>query len=165
MLRLTNKEFEMKKRDPWAVLLLPFITLGIYSWYWEVKTKGEMNKLGQKIPTAWLWLIPFVGYLWWAWKYSEGVGNVTKEKAPAILVFLLMIFTGSIGDAIIQTYFNKLPDGGETASAPTAAPAPSLETPEATSTPTTSETPTPAEPTPEAPASDETAPPAGPLVQ
>ncbi|HSX44399.1 MAG TPA: DUF4234 domain-containing protein [Candidatus Saccharimonadales bacterium] len=163
----------MKKRSPWAVLLLPFITLGIYSWYWEVKTKGEMNALGQKVPTAWLWLIPFVGYLWWAWKYSEGVGNVTKEKAPAILVFLLMIFTGSIGDAIIQSYYNKLPDGAAATSS--AAPAVAAQTPEApattpessttAATETTAETPAPAEPAPEAPTSDETTPPAAPMVQ
>ncbi len=149
----------MKKRDPWAVLLLPFITLGIYSWYWEVKTKGEMNKLGQKVPTAWLWLIPFVGYLWWAWKYSEGVGNVTKEKAPGILVFLLMIFTGSIGDAIIQHYFNQLPENAVATPAPEATPS----TP-ASSTPV-SDAPAPA--APETPSSEDSTPPAssGPLVQ
>jgi hypothetical protein len=146
--------------------LLPIVTLGIYSWYWEVKTKGEMNKLGEKIPTAWIWLIPFVGYLWWAWKYSEGVGHVTKDKAPAILVFLLMFFTGSIGDAIIQYYFNGLPDGAaaSTAAAP-AAPAanpPASDTPAATTPPAV---PAPETPTPEAPTPEEKTPPSGPLVQ
>lgn len=47
----------MKQRSPIAVLLLPFVTLGIYSWYWAVKTKGEMNSLGESVPTAWIWLI------------------------------------------------------------------------------------------------------------
>lgn len=154
----------MKKRSPWAVFLLPFITLGIYSWYWEVKTKGEMNKLGQKIPTAWIWLIPFVGYIWWAWKYSEGVGNVTKDKAPAILVFLLMIFTGNIGDAIIQYYFNQLPEGA--VASPAVAPAAPAATPTSDETPTpAAPTTTPETPVTEAPASDQQTPPSGPLVQ
>lgn len=38
----------MKKRSPIAVLLLPFITLGIYSIVWQVKTKLEMNRSGTK---------------------------------------------------------------------------------------------------------------------
>jgi len=140
----------MKKRSPLAVFLFGFVTLGLYSWYWEVKTKGEMNKQGQHIPTAWIWLIPFVGYLWWAWKYSDGVGNVTKDQAPAILVFLLMIFTGPIGDAIIQHYFNTVDGGAATVPAAESAPT----TPEvtaATDVPAAPEVPTPT-PAPESPA-------------
>jgi len=154
----------MKKRSPLAVFLFGFITLGFYSWYWEVKTKGEMNKQGQHIPTAWIWLIPFIGYLWWAWKYSEGAGNVTKDQAPAILVFLLMIFTGPIGDAIIQHYFNTVEGGPVIAAAqgaPAAGTAPATsEVPAATDTPSTPEAPAPATeaPTPEtaAPATETT---------
>ena len=97
----------MKQRSPIAVLLLPFITFGIYSWYWAVKTKGEMNQLGQSIPTAWIWLIPFVGIIWWYWKYSEGVENVTNEKLSGVLAFILLFLLGNIGQAIIQDYFNK----------------------------------------------------------
>ena len=43
----------MKHRSPIAVFLLPLITFGIYSIYWKVKTKGEMNEKGAQIPTAW----------------------------------------------------------------------------------------------------------------
>jgi hypothetical protein len=98
----------MKKRSPAAVLLLPFVTFGIYSWYWAVKTKGEMNKLGEQIPTAWIWLIPLVGSIWWYWKYSEGVEHITKGKMEKIIAFILLMLLGMIGEAIIQDTFNNL---------------------------------------------------------
>jgi hypothetical protein len=98
----------MKQRNPIAVFLLPFITLGIYSWYWAVKTKGEMNALGEKIPTAWIWLIPIVGTIWWFWEYSKGVEHVTNEKISSILAFVVMWLLGPIGQAIIQDSFNKV---------------------------------------------------------
>ncbi|MCX6728235.1 MAG: DUF4234 domain-containing protein [Candidatus Saccharibacteria bacterium] len=98
----------MKQRNPIAVLLLPFITLGIYSWYWLVKTKGEMNSLGEKIPTAWVWLIPFVGVIWWYYEYSKGVEHVTGEKINWIISFVLLWVLGCIGQAILQDSFNKV---------------------------------------------------------
>lgn len=106
----------MKKRSPIAVLLLPCITFSIYSLYWLVKTKGEMNKLGEKIPTALIWFIPIVGQVWWLWKYSEGVEHVTCEKLNAPVVFLLCFLLGPIGQAIVQDSFNKTAIIGETSS-------------------------------------------------
>lgn len=97
----------MKQRSPVAVLLLPFITFGIYSLYWMVKTKGEMNKLGAQIPTAWLIIVPIIN-IWWYWKYAEGVEQITQEKLNGVLAFLLLLLLGFIGEAIIQDYFNKL---------------------------------------------------------
>jgi len=104
----------MKHRSPIAVFFLGLITLGLYSWYWAVKTKGEMNKLGQHIPTAWIWLIPFVGGIWWYWKYSEGVENVTNRDLNKVLAFVVLFVLGSIGQAIVQDSFNKV---GATAAA------------------------------------------------
>jgi hypothetical protein len=97
----------MKKRSPIAVFLLGFVTIGFYSWYWAVKTKGEMNKLGEKIPTAWIWLIPIVGSIWWYWKYSEGVEHITHEKINGVLAFVVLYLLGGIGQAIVQDAFNK----------------------------------------------------------
>ncbi|MEK7599702.1 MAG: DUF4234 domain-containing protein [Patescibacteria group bacterium] len=104
----------MKQRSPVAVLLLPLITFGIYSWYWAVKTKGEMNQQGESIPTAWIWLIPFVGIIWWIWKYSEGVEHVTKGKLSGVLAFVLLWLLGSIGGAIIQNEFNSIGEAPST---------------------------------------------------
>lgn len=98
----------MKNRNPIAIILLPFITLGIYSIYWLVSTKIEMNKRGAKIPTAWLLIVPMVN-LWWMWKYSEGVEYITSNKLSGALSFILLYLLGFIGQAIVQDSFNKIP--------------------------------------------------------
>lgn len=98
----------MKNRSPAAVFLLGFITLGIYSWYWAIKTKTEMNAMGNDIPTAWIWLIPIVGSIWWYWKYCEAVENVTAGKMNGVVAFLLVYVLGLIGQAIIQDSFNRV---------------------------------------------------------
>lgn len=96
----------MKKRNPIAVALLPFITFGIYGIYWEVKTKGEMVELGAEIPTAWLIIVPIVN-IWWLWKYCQGVQKVTGDKLNGVLAFVLIWLLSSIGAAIIQDSFNN----------------------------------------------------------
>lgn len=91
-----------------VVFLFDILTFGIYSWYWIVKTKNEMNEMGEKIPTAWMWLIPLVGNIWWYWKYSEGIDHVTQKEIPTILALLALLFLGPIGQAIIQEAFNRV---------------------------------------------------------
>jgi len=81
-----------------------------------VKTKGEMNEKGSNIPTAWLMIVPFVN-IWWMWKYSEGVGEVTDDKLSAVLAFILLWLLGLIGMAIIQDAFNKVEGGASAAPA------------------------------------------------
>ncbi len=97
----------MKRRNPLAVFFLSLITFGIYGIVWYVKTKNEMNRLGAKIPTAWLIIIPLVN-IYWMWKYSEGVGQVTKGEMSAPIAFILLFVLGYIGAAIIQLDFNKI---------------------------------------------------------
>ena len=111
----------MKQRNPIAVALLPFVTFGIYFVVWAVKTKGEMNQKGAKIPTAWLIIVPFVN-IWWQWKYSEGVDQVTSSNLSTVLAFILLFLLGPIGAAIIQDSFNKL--AAVPAASPSPAPAP-----------------------------------------
>lgn len=124
----------MKKRSIAAVLLLPFVTFGIYGIYWYVSTKGEMNSLGAKIPTSWLLIVPFVN-IWWLWKYSEGVEQVTNGKTSAILAFLLMWFLSWPGQGILQASFNEVT--GAVAAAPAAYETPVAPTPPAPTTPST----------------------------
>jgi hypothetical protein len=97
----------MKQRSPVAVFFLTLITFGIYGLVWCVKTKNELNQLGAQIPTAWLLLIPFVGF-YWAWKYSEGVEKATGGEISGVLAFVLLCLLGVIGMAILQSEFNKL---------------------------------------------------------
>ncbi|MHB1865338.1 MAG: DUF4234 domain-containing protein [Candidatus Saccharimonadales bacterium] len=58
----------MQKRNPFVVVILSIITLGIYDIYWLVKTKTELNaKTSQHVPSIWLLVSPIipvvVGYI------------------------------------------------------------------------------------------------------
>ncbi len=97
----------MQHRDPIMVILLSIITLGIYSLFWYVVTKNEMNAKGAQIPTAWLIIIPFVN-IWWYWKFCEGVELVTNKGMGVAVAFLLLWLLGAIGEAIIQNELNKV---------------------------------------------------------
>lgn len=97
----------MKKRNPFLVFFLPFITFGIYGLVWSVKTKNEMNSQGASIPTAWLLIIPLAN-IYWLWAYSKGVAQVTKGGLSAIVSFILPFFLGPIGSAVVQNEFNKV---------------------------------------------------------
>ena len=123
----------MKNRSIAAVLLLPLVTFGIYSIYWFVSTKNEMNKLGAGIPTAWLIIIPFVN-IYWMYKYCEGADKVTGGKMSTVLSFILLFILGWIGGAFIQAEFNKL---GEAPAIATTAPAAAFEAPIAPEAPVT----------------------------
>ena len=97
----------MQHRNPIMVFLLSIITLGIYSLFWYVTTKNEMNAKGAQIPTAWLIIIPFVN-IWWYWKFCEGVELVTNKGMGVAVAFLLLWLLGIIGEAIIQNELNKV---------------------------------------------------------
>ncbi len=97
----------MQHRDPIMVFLLSIITFGIYSLFWYVTTKNEMNAKGAQIPTAWLIIIPFVN-IWWYWKFCEGVELVTNKGMGVAVAFLLLWLLGIIGEAIIQNELNKV---------------------------------------------------------
>ncbi len=97
----------MEKRSPVAVLLLPFVTFGIYGLLWFYKTKVEMVAKGAEIPSFILAFIPIVN-LYWIWKYCEGVATVTDNKTSGATAFIMLLFLGPIGSAIIQSSFNNI---------------------------------------------------------
>lgn len=97
----------MKKRSIAGVLLLPFITFGIYSLVWLIDTKEEMKRKGADIPSALLLIVP-IGNLIWLWKYSKGVERVTSGHSGAGGTFCLLLFLGPIGMAVAQSGLNKV---------------------------------------------------------
>jgi hypothetical protein len=97
----------MEHRSPIGVIVLSFVTCGIYGIVWMVKTKGEMVERGAEIPTAWLLIVPLVS-LWWLWKYSQGVEKVTNGKMGGVIAFILLVLLGGIGYGIVQDSFNKV---------------------------------------------------------
>lgn len=112
----------MKQRSPAAVFFLSLITFGIYAIYWQVKTKGELNRLGGNIPTAWLIIVPLAN-LYWIWKYCEAVEQVSKGEISAVLALILLLLLSIVGLAILQSEFNsKIVGQSAGAGAPSAAP-------------------------------------------
>jgi hypothetical protein len=112
----------MRDRNIVVMVLLTLVTFGIYSIYWQVSTKIEMNKLGAKIPTAWLMIIPIVN-IWWLYKYSEGVEQVTNNNLSTVMSFVLLFLVGFIGALIIQDAFNKSSSSSPAVANPTDTPA------------------------------------------
>ncbi|MBQ6460815.1 DUF4234 domain-containing protein [Candidatus Saccharibacteria bacterium] len=102
----------IQKRDIVVVYLLSIITFGIYSIYWEVKTKEEINSLGADIPTAWLLIIP-IANIYWLYKYAEGFSTKVKKDNNGILWFILFWLIGIIMPAIVQSELNKIADGAK----------------------------------------------------
>jgi cytochrome bd-type quinol oxidase subunit 2 len=96
----------MKHRSPIAVVLLSVVTFGIYALVWEIQTKDEMNRsYNAGIPTAWLLLVPFVGALYWSWKWCTGAEKATGMSAAA--VFLLMILVPIVAIPVMVSKFNE----------------------------------------------------------
>jgi len=98
----------MKHRSPAAVLLLPFVTFGIYSLYWVVSTKTDINKVASpSVPTAWLLIVP-IANLFFLWKYAGGADQATKGGASQGATFALVLLLGPIGQAVVQSWYNKV---------------------------------------------------------
>lgn len=53
----------MQKREIWKVIVFGLITLGIYDLVWLYKTRNEMAAKGQKVPSFWLLLAPFLMFI------------------------------------------------------------------------------------------------------
>jgi hypothetical protein len=100
-------DISMKRRSPAAPLLLPIVTFGIYSLVWLVKTKNEMNRTVDTIPTGWLLIVP-IANIWWEWKYAVGVEQYTDKGMSRHAAFWLLFLLGPIGAAIIQNAFNNV---------------------------------------------------------
>ena len=98
----------MTQRNPGLVILLTFVTFGIYAIVWYVMTKEEMNSSADaQIPTAWLMIVPFVN-IFWIWKFSAGIEKTTNKEMSGGLAFVLLFLLSFIGMAIIQSGLNKV---------------------------------------------------------
>ncbi len=95
----------MKLRSPAAPLLLPFVTIGIYTLVWHVKIKNELNKsVANHIPTAWLLIVP-IANIFWLVSFSRSSKQFNGRGSTAGTFWLLALL-GFIGEAILQARFN-----------------------------------------------------------
>ena len=107
----------MKRRSPAAPLLLPFITFGIYTLVWFVKTKNEINLVAHsKIPTAWLIILPIVS-IWWEWKFAIGVEAATNGGLGRHAAFWILFLLGPLGAMFVQIALNAAIDSPATRTA------------------------------------------------
>ena len=98
---------KIKKRNPAFVIIFSIITFGLYTIYWAVKTKNEINSLGADIPTALLLIIPIANFYFW-YKYADGFSTYVKKDNKGILWFLLYFLLPPVAMIIFQVELNKL---------------------------------------------------------
>lgn len=97
-----------------AAMLLFFLVLFFagmaYTIYWLISTARVLRRTtNMQIPNAILTIIPIASY-WWMWRYSQAAEVYIKNKYQAALLFVLLAALGSIGMAILQDSYNKLPE-------------------------------------------------------
>ena len=73
------------------IILLTIFTLGLYSIYWAVVTKRELNRAGGNVPNAIFIFIPLINFYFW-YRYAQSYTTIvkkTQDKMETIVYFLL----------------------------------------------------------------------------
>jgi hypothetical protein len=104
----------VKYRNIFLVYLYSIITFGIYTIYWLVATKEEINSLGGSIPTGWLLIVP-IANLYWFYRYCDDFAKYVKKDNNGILYFIVALLAEIILPAIVQSALNQIALKGETA--------------------------------------------------
>jgi hypothetical protein len=109
-----------KRRNPWGVLLLDIVTLGVYFFVWYYKINNELRNNGQQndpvvallaVTLGWVILVPpFVSLYRTAGRIraaQEATG--ASERIIPVLGLLLMFVTlgGPVGMVYYQSQTNK----------------------------------------------------------
>jgi hypothetical protein len=123
-MQIRGTQSEVKVRNPWAVALLPIITLGVYAIVWWYKINKEMKAYGEskgydlgQNPTnsalalfpGGIIVIPALITFWNGTKRVQGAAKVSnREPVNGWIVLLLYIFL-SIGMwAYLQSSLNQI---------------------------------------------------------
>ncbi len=101
----------VKERNPIVVILLSFVTCGIYLLYWFYATSQELNEKGALETSAGMMLlflfIPIVNIIAF-WKHCKAVEALSGgEKSAGLLFVLWLIGLGFISQYMVQTELNK----------------------------------------------------------
>jgi hypothetical protein len=123
-MKIRGTEHEVKVRSPWAVALLPIVTLGVYHVVWwykinkELKAYGEAKgyDLGQNPTNSLLALVPgflviippLVSY----WRGTERVQNASKvsgrEPVSGWIALILYLLLSPAMFAYLQVSLNNV---------------------------------------------------------
>ena len=110
-----------KRRNPWGVVGLSFLTLGVYFFVWYYKINNELNNYGiQNNPTNALLAVtigifiivpPFVSEYNTADRILKAQEKAeAKERMIPVLGLVLAIFVGGFHAAYYQSQLNKVWD-------------------------------------------------------
>jgi hypothetical protein len=123
-LQIRNSQARVKIRSPWAVALLPIITLGIYHLVWWYRINRELRDYGQakgydlgQNPTnsllalfpGGLIIVPALITYWRGTKRVQGAAKVAGTEPPNGWISLVLYVIVSIGFwAYLQVSLNQL---------------------------------------------------------
>jgi hypothetical protein len=96
----------VRHRNGFSLIAWWIASAGLYELLWLGETRLEMNRLGARIPSMWLLVVP-MSALYWAWCWAEGVRHVTAGRTSVLAAFLLWLL-GPFGMALLQGRFNAL---------------------------------------------------------
>jgi len=102
---------EIKRRNPYLVVLFTVITFGIYGIFWTVFTTNELRNNTKSAPNPLLLLlllIPIVGIIamiYYNIKYSQAVNELTGFSMVALFALLFLVWP--IGILLAQIELNK----------------------------------------------------------
>jgi len=75
-----EKKMAFTKRSIGMLYVLMIVTFGIYTIYWFIKTKGEINQnYNENIPTCWFMIIPIVN-IYWLFRFTEVFTKRVRQK-------------------------------------------------------------------------------------
>ncbi|HNS96364.1 MAG TPA: DUF4234 domain-containing protein [Polyangiaceae bacterium] len=97
----------MQQRSPVTIVLLGFVTCGIYHLIWMHQVGEEMRARGAEVPPTWHIIIPILNFLW-MWKWAQAAEKVTNGALSAGLVFVLLWFLGPMAAFLVQPKFNEV---------------------------------------------------------
>lgn len=123
-MKIRGTEHEVKVRNPWAVALLPIITLGIYHLVWwykinkELKAYGEAKgyDLGQNPVNSLLALfpggiilVPMLVTYWRGTKRVQGASKIAgREPVSGWIALILYLFVAPAMWAYLQVSLNNV---------------------------------------------------------
>lgn len=123
-LDIPNSDQKVKVRNPWAVALLPIVTLGIYHLVWWFRVNKEMKAFGEargydlgRNPTnsllalfpGFIIIIPPLVSYWRGTKRVQGTSALANlEPLNGWIALLLYIFISPAMFAYLQVSLNKV---------------------------------------------------------
>jgi len=81
----------MMKESAVKILLLTFVTCGIYGLIWLYKIGEELRQRGADIPAFWQMFVPILSFIW-LWKWAQGVEQVSGGRTSAMTLLLVYLF-------------------------------------------------------------------------